>query len=236
MRKNLFIILILLLVLPISVFAKTYSVNDMTVSIDEANWYVFTRNNLNNEKLTEAGLSYDRIKGIMDSYDIYFYALTYDKENTAIELYITVKPVSGVNNLHTYSRNEINNLGEMIKDGVGAKSFDIYSVGKYEYIYLNYYDSSKSYYIDEYYTVINGYGYTLIVQKEKGFYSYELLEFKNILNSASYKYDSNYEKNEKENSLFEKFIIGAFTAGILGGISLLSNKKGKKSSEKANKK
>lgn len=239
MRKYLLLILISFILLPLNVFAQTYSLKDLSISIDDSTWYVFTRDNIEeNSELDELGISYDYLNNFMNTNDIYLDACQFDKndETNTMELFVVAKKINNVNNLHTYSNSEINELGETLKDKVGANSFNIYSVDKYKYVHVKYYDSSTSYNIDEYYTVINGYGYTILAQKTNPFSNFEECEIKNIVDSTNFKYNSNYERKSSSNntsssnniSIWVETLIESLTTGIIGILIALFHKNKKK--------
>lgn len=65
MKRKLCMLLVLLWVavwLPMAAAAKDYTISgtDMTVTVDDTIWYVFTRDNIqNNPELEELGISYE---------------------------------------------------------------------------------------------------------------------------------------------------------------------------------
>ncbi len=237
MKKRILCYLILvILLLPFSVFAKSYDLKDMNISMDESNWYVFTRDNIkDNKELEELGITYEYLNNVMITNDVYLDACRFDTEEPAntLEVFVAIKKVSDVKNLHTYSNKDINELGEALKKKTGASSYDIYQTDKYKYVHIKYYDSATSYNIDEYYTVINSYGYTIMVQKTNQLTNSEIAELKSIVDTASFKYDASYEKSSSSSSgssLWPKIIIGAITGGIIGGLSVLTSKNKKQES------
>lgn len=233
MKKYLYLLLISILLLPLNVFAQSYSLEDLSINIDDSTWYVFTRDNIQgNDELNELGISYDYISSFMNNNDVYMDACQFDDDtNNNIELFVTIKKVNNVNNLHTYSSSEINDLGKSLMDKVDADTYDVYSVDKFKYIHVKYYDSVNNFNIDEYYTVINGYGYTILAQKINSFSNSEEYELKKIIDSTNFNVDSSYEKKSSNSSIWEKALVGAITAGIIGGLSAIFNKNKKKDEE-----
>lgn len=220
-----------LLIFPLNALAQTYSMKDLNISVDDSTWYVFTRDNiLNNSKLDELEITYDYINTFMNTNDVYLDSCKFDINDSSntIELFVVIKKVDSNKNLHTYSDNQIKELGEQLKNKTGAKSFDIYSVNKYKYVHVKYLDSSTSYSIDEYYTIVNGYGYTIMAQKENSFSDLETAEIKSIVNTTTFKYNMNYENNSSNNDIWQKALVGFITAIIVGGLSILFNKSKKK--------
>lgn len=234
MKKYVYLLLISILFIPVSVFAQTYSIEDLSIDVDDSTWYVFTRDNIQeNAELDELGISYDYISNFMNTNDVYMDACLFDEDDTNnnIELFVTIKKVNNVNNLHTYSSSDINNLGKSLMDKVNSDTFDVYSVDKFKYIHVKYFDSVNNYNIDEYYTIINGYGYNILVQKINSFSNFEENYLKEIVDSTSFNVDFAYEKKSSNSSVWEKALIGAITAGIIGGLSAIFNKTKKKKEE-----
>ncbi len=231
MKKCFYLLLIGVLFLPFSVFAKSYTLKDLSISMDDSSWYVFTRYNIiNNPKLNELGVSYDYLNNFMTTNDIYLDSLKYnenDKTNM-IELFVAIKKVDNVNNLHTYSTREMKEFGEEIKNKFKADNYDIYSSGKYKYIHVKYYDSATSINVDEYYTVMNGYGYSILAQKSTPLSNADEEEVKDIINTISFKYNSEYEKSSS-NSILVHALIGGIAGGLVALIGVvISKKKNKK--------
>ena len=232
MKKILLFIFTLFMLIPINVYAESYTLKDLELSIEDTELEVFTRDNIkDNTRLTELGITYDYLNSFMINNNVYLDAVKfYEDDLDNIELFVIAKSVSNVSNLHTYTDSDIKELGEKLKEKVKSNSYKVYTVGKYKYIYVEYYDSSKDYYISEYYTVINGYGYTIMMQKKKEFTNDEINELKKIVDTSNYKYIAKYEKNNSTN-IKNKIIIGGIIGSIIGlisGIIKIIKKKNKK--------
>ena len=243
MKKYICSLLIVFLLIPLSlkVSAETYTVKDLSISIDDSNWDIFTRDNIRgNSKLDELGIPYDYFDNIMKSKDIYLDACKFDKkdEKNDIELFVVIKKLdeddgNKFRNLHTYSDDEIRkNLEEKLKDFfIGVSSQDIYSIDKYKYIHVKQFDSTLSMYCDKYVTVINGYVYTIFIQKSNPFSTHEENNFKNIINSANFNCDPNYETQFDFGKILQKglkgALIGALATGVGVGLRILLKKKKK---------
>ena len=236
MRKFLLFIFTLFLFIPFNVYADSYKLKDLEISIEDSSFDVFTRDNIkDNERLTEIGITYDYLNNFMIKNDVYLDAVRFNENNDdTIELFVVAKMVSNVSNMHTYSDSEIKELGEEVKKKVKADSYKIIDVGKYKYIYLNYYDSTEKYYIDEYYTVMDGYGYTIMAQKRNKFTNDEMKDVKKVVDTTKYKEIARYEK-KKSSSIGSRTLIGAIIGaviGLIGGtIKVIKNKKTKEKSE-----
>ena len=94
MKKIVCILMVLVLsaaFLSVSVSAETYDLSDtdMSISLDDTVWYVFTRDNIeNNAELGELGISYDAIHDILYNSDIYMDAIVYYEDGTYLEFFV----------------------------------------------------------------------------------------------------------------------------------------------------
>lgn len=231
MKKILFIFITSILLLPLGVFAEEYTIKDLTTSVDNSSWYVFTRDNLkDNPQLDEIGITYDYVNDFMNANDVYLDACRFDMDEPAntLEMFVVAKEVTVNRNLHVYSEKQIKKLGEAFKEKINADNYDIYTSGKYKYIHSKYYDQNTSFNVDEYYTVINGYGYTIMAQKANDFTAAELAEVKQVVDSTTYKYIASYEKKASYNNILIDAIIGAIAGGMVGLVKAIQNKKKKK--------
>ena len=221
MKKFLFIFILLI---PLIVSAKSYTIKDMTVSFDN-DWTVFTRDNIdNNQELKDIGLTTEYMEDLFNKNDIYIDAVIFNKENPSdtIEMLYAIKSTDLERNLHKYSEKELKELeSEMIKD-YKVSEHGIHNTGKYKYVYMMYKDNGL--YVYDYYTVINGYGYTIKLQKVNKFTNEELKEFKQQINSIYYKIDPEYEKSPHTFN-WGSVAIYAVIGAVVGGIGALIKKK-----------
>ncbi len=213
------ILLFLLMLFPLFVEAKTYqpSGTDLSISIDDYTWYVFTRDNIrNNPELKEIGLTYEEMNTNMKSNDLYLDAILFDENdnNETLELLIKLVDLDDeAGNLHTYSDKEINEIGKEMVKTFKAMEFDIddFKVYKNKYKFLEFewqYDGYNFYY---FFTTINGQGYGFTVQKINAITHSDKITIKNIIDSISFDIDEYYEtpfgsenessSNESEQSL-----------------------------------
>ena len=88
---------------------------------------------------------------------------------------------------------------------------------------VKYYDSTASVNIDEYYTVMNGYGYSILVQKINDFTSSEEKSTQDIIDKITFKYNEEYEKSITSGVL-KSALIGAVIGGIVGVLVLIFNR------------
>ena len=69
LRRFLLVILVFCLACPLTVYAKTYTMSntDISISVDDSSWYVFTRDNIkNNSELKELGITSDYMQGFFE--------------------------------------------------------------------------------------------------------------------------------------------------------------------------
>ena len=218
MRKIL--LFVALFFIPLFVSAATYTVGDITQKYDDSKWMVFTRENV---KLKELGVDDSYLLSLFEQQSIYLDALTSD---AAIESFVFIKDVDSNNNLHKYSNSEIKELENEVIKGLNTTKHGIYETGGYKYVYMSYKDSGLNIY--DYYTVINGKGYTLKFQKKTDFSSSELSLIKGIVDNSTFKLDSKYEKTPSKGILYNAIkygIIAAVIAGVAAAITVTAKKK-----------
>ncbi len=218
---------------PTSAYAQRYSVSgtDISVNIDDTEWYVFTRNNLyNNPELDELGVSFDYMSEFMLNNDIYLdAAYFYADSNESLELFVSkkyIEDIGVIGHLSKYSASEVEELAESLAEKLGSTEYSIYET-QYKFIKMEYYKSG--YYIMAYCTVVNGDNYTLTFQTTSPFIDWEYQEMDDIVDSVEFDVENNLINNENDSSvldgLLEKFIGGTVIAAIFGGISLLIKKR-----------
>lgn len=215
---------------PFIALANSYTAGDLTVNYEESKWIVFTRENIKgNAKLKELGIDETQLKELYEKGFIYVDALL-DSSDLAnsLESFVLIKDVEdSVKNLHTYSNSKIKEVENEIIKGYNTTDHGIYEAGKYKYVYMTYKDQGLNIY--DYYTTINGKGYTLKFQKTSNFTSDELSLMKTVLNGVTFKLDEKYEK--KDGFDWSRVLTYAIVGGVVGGLSalggIISNKKKK---------
>ncbi len=221
MKKILFI---LVLLIPFCISAKQYTIEDLTVSFDKE-WTVFTRDNIeNNYELTKRGLTTDYMEKLFNENDIYIDAVDYNHEKASdnIEILFGIKPTELERNLHKYNEKELKELEEEMIKGLDVSDHGIYNTGKYKYVYMVYKDNGIN--VCDYYTVINGNGYTIKLQKVNKFTQEDLNDFKKQINTIYYKVDPAYEKDINRFN-WKSIIIYAAIGAIVGGITSVIKRK-----------
>lgn len=165
MKKSIFWgILMLLLSIPMFVSASTFTMSgtDISLQIDDTQWYVFTVDNIfNNVELDDLGISYEYMKSMMDSNSVYLDAVLYDYEGLVVEVFVRKKAVEDVVNLSNFPDSEVMDLAKELAKQQGALIYDIYQTD-YKFVTLNY--NQESYNLLEYYTIVNGDAYTITAQ------------------------------------------------------------------------
>lgn len=233
--KKILLLLLLFFIFPIKGFAQTYEINDnaLSIQLDDSSWYVFTRENLaNNKELEELGITYDYLFSFMQNNKVYMDSLLIEQgSNETIEIFIRINAINDIDNLSQYSNNEIEQLAEVLANRSGAEIYSIYE-NNYKYINLQYY--SSGYHLIEYYTVMNREAYTLTIQKKAEFTANEINEIKAIVNSVVFLKSNNtfVDSNSKSSGFGTKFLIGAITGGFFGLLALIAEISQKKKKKK----
>lgn len=228
-------VLCCLLILPMTAFARTYTVGetDLSIKIDDTRWYVFTRNNIkNNQELVDLGIPYDDMYNLMHDNDVFLDAIgLYLDTGKIIELFLRKRDIDGIENLSTCSDDKVLELTTALAKKQGSTDYCIYKTA-YKFTKMEYYQSG--YYVMEYSTIMNGDNYTLTFQANSAFSNREYEEMDSIVDSIAFNVAPSSSTNtntSNSSSLFdellEKFIVGAAIAGIVGGISWLLTKKKK---------
>lgn len=231
------VIICIFAVLPMNTYAATYNISetDMSVSIDDSSWYVFARDNLNNNpELDELGISYDAMYDAFHNNNVYMDALLFYDDGKRTELFIRKNAIdSGMVNLSNYSEKQILELAKSLAEKQGAEEYSIYE-NQYKFIKSEYIDSNIGYYICEFVTIVNKDGYTLTFQSESQFSDYDYQEIKNIVDSIKFDIDTTL-KEKKDTSFWAnvagKTYDGAVIGAFVGAIIVLINKR-KKDREK----
>lgn len=230
MKKFLPFFIILILLSPVIVSASSFTAEDMTIAIDDSEWYVFTRSNISsNSELDDLNISYDYMNDFFETNNAYIDSLKINDDNSTVELIIAAKKVNIKSNLNKYSNSEIKVAATEFIKRSGANDYEIYNSNGYTYIKVEYSDSG--YNIIDYYTIMNGQTYTIKFQSSSSISSSNKQEFDLIVDSISFNYIASYDK--KEESLFQKAIykglVGACIGAIVSVIGFFSNRNKKNS-------
>ncbi len=213
--KTITILMMFVVLCPVLVNAKEYTISttDIKVDIDDSTWKVFTRDNIkDNKQLEELGIKYEQLNKLFIDGNIYLDALKGLETKEYVELFVMKKTADKVKNLSNYSTSEVRKVAKALADKEKAKEYDVFET-EYKYAYTYYEDSNK--YIMDYYTIVNGDGYTIKLQKATEFTSEEKSEFKDTIRNISFDVNESLKEPKKASSPLQKAIIG----GIIGGLS-----------------
>jgi hypothetical protein len=202
MKKILFIIFTFLL-FPISIFAQTYEVSNIgiTLSFDDQKWdVVTTESDSNNSLLTKYEISYESIQSYLKENSMYVYAVYDGNEQFEFAIRNHTNSVS-------YNDYSIEDLASAIANKKGLNDYKIYENG-YKYIKFEYYEPISELYIIDYYIMINYQQYVFTAQKSTEFLEEEKLEIQKVMDSVS------FEEKSTETSTFKINWIEAISSGI----------------------
>ena len=224
--------------LPITTYAKTYNLGgtDMSISVDDTVWYVFTRDNIkNNSELEELGITYDTMHDILHNNEAYMDAILYYEDGEYVELFVRKRALdTGIANLSNYKNSEVLELAKELAKKQGAETYSVYE-NQHKFARLEYTDSG--YYLCEFYTVVNKDNYTFTFQSTSQFTDEEYAEIENIVDSVEFDVDTSIKEKKTSSiaeSILEKTIGGAVIGGVVGAIIAIINKKKKKGNETDN--
>ncbi len=233
-------IFFLICLLPIFVFAKEYTINDINLKLDvNDNWIVFTRDNLdNNDDLITFNLDKESLLSLYQKQMIYFDGIP---EDTSYEFLVIVPNNSlEVNNLSHYPDGLVMETSKELAKKVNTDNYKTY-MARHKYAVVNYFDKATNMYIVNYYTVMNAKGYNFQLQKQTKITNEEIKNLENIIDSIEIKELIGFEKeNEtiqkeinnygKSSFNFKNVLIYALIGAITGGVSALVSKLIKKKS------
>lgn len=225
--KSLIVLSLIIVISPVMAKEYTISTTDIKVNLDDQNWYVFTRDNLdNNKQLEELGINSSTLNQLFINGNIYLDALKILDNNDYVELFVMKKPVEKIKNMSKYSDRDLKAVAEEIAKKENTSDYKVYKT-KYKYVYTKYTDSGKT--IIDYYTVINGAGYTIKTQKSTDFTATEEKEIENIIKNISFNINESLKESSKGlNPIIKDMLIGAAIGGLSGAIYGVANKSKKK--------
>lgn len=241
MKKKLLISVVIAfcfaLMLVMTAFAKDYVVSetDLTVNIDDTVWYVFTRDNIeNNLELDELGVSYDYMNELFQDNQVFLDAILFYDDGETIELFVRKTKNDKMVNLSNYNEDDVRLLAKKIAERVFSENYSVYE-SEYKFAKMEYIDQEFN--ICEYVTVINGENYTFTFQATAPFVDEEYVEMKSIVDSARFEIDESLKEN-KFGFSFDGVVLSAIKGGVIGaivgGFSWLISKRKKKNQMKHN--
>lgn len=217
---------------PVGAYATAFSVygTDMTIDVDDSEWYVFTRDNIrDNPELQELGISEEYMENVFEENDAYMDAVLFFEDGSFVELFIKMKSVdTGIANLSNYDDDEVTEIAEDLAEEHDIKDYSVYKT-RYKFVKLESYDKKYGYYLCEFFTVVNKDGYTLTFQSATPFTDAEYEEIEDMVSSIRFDVDESLkEPNPFFNSVVTRTLAGAAVGGVVGGgIALFSKKKKK---------
>lgn len=225
--------------MPVTAYAETYRMNgtDLSIQVDDTIWYVFTRDNLeNNPELEELGVSYDAIHSIFYDNDAYMDAVLYYGDEGYIEFFIRKTPqTSGLVNLSNYSQEDVTKFAAAFAEQHNIQEYSVYE-NQYKFAKMEYFDSNAEMYLCEFITVVNKENYTFTFQSTFEFGDFEHEQIDTIIDSIVFDVDTTLKEPKNSSmgeSVLKNTLIGAISGGIAGGLIALFNKKKKKSKDTA---
>ena len=221
-KKLLYTLFLILFIFPLMVDAKSYSISDtdITVELDEKVWYVFTRDNIeNNSELDELEISYDDIYNIMYDNNIYLDAVLHYDDGDYIEFKVAKIKNDKMNNLTNFAKEHLIEAAEHVCNEYDFDEYDIYQ-NNYNYVILE--KNEKDLHIITYVTIVNGYSYLIVFETPEEFMNEEIWDVKNIVNDIEFNIDESLTDDVIENNKFdwgtliERGVSGAIVGGITG--------------------
>ncbi len=211
----------LVLLFPIIGFAKEYESKDINVKLDVNDEYiVITRDNVkNNKDLEKFNLTEEQMVTIMNNGSIYFDIV---KNDISYEILVVVPEITlPIKDLVDVNDEVLNTFKEEATKKVGANTSSLYR-GKYNFIVVEYYDKDTDCYIMNYYTVVNSKGYNIQLQKKTSITEDEKNSLKQIVDSVTFKDQTNTKEiveEEVSNNTFDiKKLLLALGIGLVAGI------------------
>lgn len=188
-------IVCLIAVAPMTVYATTFNVEDTNMSfyINEEIWYVFTRDNIqNNPELDELGFTYEKMHQILEENNAYVDAAMFYENGEFVEMFVRIVDVdTEIINLADYEDKDIAPLAQELIERQKADTYYICETNdgknKYKFINIEYVDEATGFYIWEFMTVINQKDYTITFQSNKPYSDTEYSEMESIIGSISFK-------------------------------------------------
>ena len=186
------LLICLLTFLQTTVFATNYNVygTNLTVDMDDSEWYVFTRDNIkNNSELSELGTSYEHMYDLFYNNDVYLDAYLFYEDDSFIEFLIRKMSFKDVEEISTYSFSSYDDAMDFAKElakAVGAENYEVYK-SKYYYAKVDFFDSKINANSRGYATVINGEYYTFTFQSIEEFTDSKYSEIKEVIDNVEFK-------------------------------------------------
>lgn len=220
LRRFLLVILVFCLACPLTAYAKTYTMSDtdISISVDDSSWYVFTRDNIkNNSELKELGITSDYMQGFFEDNMAYMDALLLYEDGNFLELFIRkIKLENSIVNLSNYSDEEVLEFAEEVASKKSIENYSVYQ-NEYKFVELEFFDTSVNYYISEFLTIVNKDIYTITFQSTSSITQKEHEEIKRIVDSIRFDVNTSL-KEPQAPSVFDEAIETFFVSIVSGGL------------------
>lgn len=174
-----------------NIYAGVFEIEDTDISIDvdESQWYVGTRGNYNNAMLNKLGITSDSLNNFMNNNFIYLYGVpNSNNEQGSTELLLTKKKFDKINNIINITKND---FSKEIKEYFGygdSAEYEIYE-NHYRFMNIRYTDSSIGMNIENYSTIVNGYVYSIVLQKQSEISDLDRQKLKEMLDTIEFDID-----------------------------------------------
>ena len=206
MKRTAFIIgiLVMVLLMPVSIHAESYKVNDdeLSVAFDDKDWVVFTRDNIKgNKQLKKLGTDYETMLATMEKSDSYLVAVKGGKKDR-MEMQIRAISNPYINNMNTLSDEEMQALLKGVDENY-SKDLDDYSsrtveLGDRRYIKMTGRYDKEDYDVVQYMTFVNGKNYLVFTQKNTSLSDEERRQIESIVESMEFREDPSLSENDVE--------------------------------------
>ena len=202
------ILFIILLLTPILVSAKEYTVFDLTSEIPSS-WEIYTRDNvIGNEVLKQRGIDGKKVLENMEKSSMYIDMFRVEGA-AVVEGFLFVKEVGDtVMNLNKFEDDDVLDVGRKAYGQYNPDVMEVYKHNDYKYVYVKYLSSlnGATYEVIDYYTVINGRGYTYQFQCPKSLEVFETAIHK-VIDNTKFKIEEEYQKSPYVKPLMQRIVI-----------------------------
>lgn len=234
LRTLLAVVLCLLVISPLAVSAASFSINgtDMSIQIDDSQWYVFTRENIeNNPELADLGLTYEDMYSHFYDNDIYLDGTLFISDEDYIEMNIEMqKAPDGIAHLSTLSEGDIEDFAEGVAKGLKIDECTLHKTS-YTFVRAEYIDDEGTS-VCRFMTIVNGNSYFFNFLSDTGFDSSLYSEIESIIGTVRFDVDTTMKNTIDSDSDSTGVIASVIGAGVAGGIGGWLRSRKKKKAEK----
>lgn len=203
----------------------TLTETDATININDAEWYVFTRGNIdNNPEIEEVGMTYNGMHSLFYDNSTYLYSVLFFYESDKVIELLLTKNAShdGVANLTQFSDDDVMYLAKEVAGRFDTEvDYSIYKKSEYKFIELDWKDSSTGFIVNQYITIINGENYTFTFRSETEFEAEDINYFEAIVNSIEFDIDPNIQNTVKtfqtDSSIWDNVLTKTIGGAVVGG-------------------